>query len=814
MNQNWLYVLLFLISFTESKIPSFNLTNTIPKDKEKYHPFKMRFDFSKMKQSKNIGLVEKLDGMLSQVSKVFSQIFNIKNSKLIQTDLSPEHFCDKNIDLFDNQIKKGIKADLLIYPFFVSNQTKKVSSNLCVNDLVTKRPIIAKMMFNENINFTKTEEMDNLFIQITHQIIHILGFNRNVFRSLRLLLNSRLVFYSLKNINEKTYGKWLSTFLEKSHIKINYDIMNVNRNNRMLFFSAQTLIILQRLNWYQINLSLCGCSLNGNCEYLKHPIGIYISKYSNNERNAHCFLNGNLNQKCSLLNDTYIPNSILLKVNENKYSNYFDGNHCINRFLTLEPSLPKISNEQVIHLLYPKENGKCKNKQRTIFFYYPDYLAVTNRDLKGYKIEPYTIKNKNMTIYFSYIPTSMVDYPPVVKTLKYNKIPEHSNFLNPNFISHFFTVQKLAEIYGTFGKYSVINTLINIKKLLDNKDNLYLNFRKKAKEFPNDFQFVPESYVKSKDLNIMKKKFKNYKQKENDLWIYKPPLGLQGVGIKFMKSEKDFLKYSFISKYISNPHLLYGKKYHIRMYVVITGILPLKIYIFDEGQVMRPANNYSYDLSKIENKTASFTNGHLNFHKPGYNPNATLDTEEGSEWSIKTLSRFIERNNGNWTEVWNKIKDISVKTILMAFDESQRTMLEDFPNLRRNNIVHRFGFDIMIDDNLKPWLLEVNAVPGMALYNIINVNNKIRLETDYLNLIGMVPFDHFTQEPLDKEINFKNKVDELIQLSICEFERPHGGLERIFPVKKTLNYYKQFIKYHDEYNKALWEFIENNEDEI
>ena len=69
-------------------------------------------------------------------------------------------------------------------------------------------------------------------------------------------------------------------------------------------------------------------------------------------------------------------------------------------------------------------------------------------------------------------------------------------------------------------------------------------------------------------------------------------------------------------------------------------------------------------------------------------------------------------------------------------------------------------------------------------------------------------------KPLDKEINFKNKVDELVQLSICEFERPHGGLERIFPVKKTLNYYKQFIKYHDEYNKALWEFIENNEDEI
>ena len=75
----------------------------------------------------------------------------------------------------------------------------------------------------------------------------------------------------------------------------------------------------------------------------------------------------------------------------------------------------------------------------------------------------------------------------------------------------------------------------------------------------------------------------------------------------------------------------------------------------------------------------------------------------------------------------------------------------------------------------------------------------------------MVRFNHFTQEPLDKEMIYKDKIDEGVQLSICEFERPQGGLERIFPVKKTLNYYKQFIEYHDEYNKALWDFIENNE---
>ena len=99
-----------------------------------------------------------------------------------------------------------------------------------------------------------------------------------------------------------------------------------------------------------------------------------------------------------------------------------------------------------------------------------------------------------------------------------------------------------------------------------------------------------------------------------------------------------------------------------------------------------------------------------------------------------------------------------------------------FKNLRSNIFVQRFGFDILIDDNMKPWLLEINGIPGMALYNIINVNNKIGVDTDFINLIGLIPFERPNIKPLDEEIKFKNKIDEEIQLSICEFERPLGGL--------------------------------------
>ena len=32
-------------------------------------------------------------------------------------------------------------------------------------------------------------------------------------------------------------------------------------------------------------------------------------------------------------------------------------------------------------------------------------------------------------------------------------------------------------------------------------------------------------------------------------------------------------------------------------------------------------------------------------------------------------------------------------------------------------------------------------------------------------------------------MKYNNKVNKAVQLSICEFERSHGGWERIFPLK-------------------------------
>jgi len=55
---------------------------------------------------------------------------------------------------------------------------------------------------------------------------------------------------------------------------------------------------------------------------------------------------------------------------------------------------------------------------------------------------------------------------------------------------------------------------------------------------------------------------------------------------------------SIISKYISNPLLINGHKFDLRIYVVITSYEPLRIYVYKEGLVRFASEEYSMKDAK------------------------------------------------------------------------------------------------------------------------------------------------------------------------------------------------------------------------
>ena len=98
----------------------------------------------------------------------------------------------------------------------------------------------------------------------------------------------------------------------------------------------------------------------------------------------------------------------------------------------------------------------------------------------------------------------------------------------------------------------------------------------------------------------------------NAFWIMKPNAGSQGKGITLITSfdEVPRGKNVVISQYISNPFLIDGHKFDLRIYVAVTSINPLRIYVYDEG-LARFASE-KYDTKDLKNVFSHLTNYSIN----------------------------------------------------------------------------------------------------------------------------------------------------------------------------------------------------------
>ena len=97
--------------------------------------------------------------------------------------------------------------------------------------------------------------------------------------------------------------------------------------------------------------------------------------------------------------------------------------------------------------------------------------------------------------------------------------------------------------------------------------------------------------------------------------------------------------------------------------------------------------------------------------------------------------------------LWSRIYDLIIKAILSG-EHYVNAAIKKY-NLHRNNCFEVFGYDVILDSELKPWLLEVNLSPSLACESPLDLTIKSTLLADTFNMIGVSKFDR-RKESLNK----------------------------------------------------------------
>nr|XP_017038492.1 tubulin polyglutamylase TTLL4 isoform X2 [Drosophila kikkawai] len=385
------------------------------------------------------------------------------------------------------------------------------------------------------------------------------------------------------------------------------------------------------------------------------------------------------------------------------------------------------------------------------------------------------------------------------------------------------------------------------------KDTMWRSIYNNMKKFgKKEFGFMQKSYIMPDDLENLRQVWPKNASKLTK-WIVKPPASARGTGIRIVNKWSQFPKDRplVVQKYIERPLLINDNKFDMRLYVVLTSINPLRIYMYKDGLARFASVKYSSELSNLDERCMHLTNYSINKFSQNYAKNEDFNACQGHKWTLQSLWSCLENRGVNTKRLWATLRNLVIKGIVSG-ESGLNRMYRQNVNFRYN-CFELFGFDVLLDENLVPWLLEINISPSLhselpldlhvkgpliqavlntALYQVppkLNEHQQTEILQE-LNLSGPLCHDKrifttcLTAEEVRKHNQYTNRsiefreeyVDTILDnllpddvrcLIVAEDELARcKPLERVFPTADT-HIYLRYIENARYYNRLLdaWE---------
>ncbi|MFP6744684.1 MAG: hypothetical protein VCB77_05780, partial [Alphaproteobacteria bacterium] len=196
-------------------------------------------------------------------------------------------------------------------------------------------------------------------------------------------------------------------------------------------------------------------------------------------------------------------------------------------------------------------------------------------------------------------------------------------------------------------------------------------------------------------------------------WIVKPAVLFVGQGITVTDDLAHVPRDHgwLVQRYIDNPYLIDRKKFHLRLYVLVTGVAPPEAWLWGDGVVRFAPEAHQPGPAHFTREAMHVTNT-LRFVD---DPNMVVagdaaDDGTGNVWSLEALARRL-REDGT-APLWPVLEDLAAGLLEVI---EAAGVFADQAALPRHALAPRLlGLDVLLDHDLRPWLLEVERYPALG----------------------------------------------------------------------------------------------------
>lgn len=285
---------------------------------------------------------------------------------------------------------------------------------------------------------------------------------------------------------------------------------------------------------------------------------------------------------------------------------------------------------------------------------------------------------------------------------------------------------------------------------LHTKTGLAETLGRMAKLFPEKYDFYPRTWSLPGDWRSFAQQFDPHTRKSlgNQTFIVKPAMACQGRGIYLTRRLEDIVPnvQQVAQSYIAKPFLIDGLKFDLRIYILVTSVDPLRVWLHEDGLCRFATMPYRVPTqANVKHMTMHLTNYAINKGSDAFVFNT--DASRGDTGSKRTLTWFrawLDSHGYSSIAVWGRIADFINKLLLAGQPHLTRQYRTVVPipadtsgNMHSMRCFELLGLDVLFDSELRPYLLEVNHSPSLTCDSPLDLDIKTKVIGETLDLLRL-----------------------------------------------------------------------------